>query len=420
MEIVRCLLSSAEACRELHGVLTEQHFDNPALGRVATIALKLAVEQGSPATEGQVQAELGREEALVQASALQALAECLTGQVPPATWAVETGRHMAASADLHSLSVLATGFAEKGEFDRFAEEARKVAATASGGGSSTVGLGDVEARHSPDTLRGIKTGVNRLDLCLRGFGWLPGQLILVLGPDGGGKTHAAISFGTAALQAGLRVHHTTLEVEESECRARYDRSISGIDSEHFWVRLPEVKEKLDAAEKRLTILEAVDRPMGVPGLEAEILRLGPEAKPDLIIVDSGYLLSTGHEYQGEGAAQAHRNDLSGLHQRLRIMGQRLRCPVLTPFQANREGLKKMYGSRQGEERDVITRADMADALSVSRHCDIVVSLNQNYHEYAAGTGRLWIDKARGGKQFQEIGCRFRWDMSRIIDITEGQ
>lgn len=418
-EIVRTLLTSAEACRELHGVLKGEHFQNPALGRVADIAIRLGADQGVPATEGQVQAALASDEELVQSSALSALAESMNAQAPPVPWAVESGRHMAAWAELSRLSAEAPAYGEKMAFDAFSEEARRIAAIATGAGNSTTGLGDVEGRHSPSRILGIKTGVHRLDLCLGGGGWLPGQLILILGPDGGGKTHATVSFGTAALQAGAKVHHTTLEVEERELRGRYDRAIARVGSDQFFVRLPEVKEKIDEAEKRLTILEAVDRPMGVAALEAEILRLGPDAKPDLLIVDSGYLLSTGHDYQGEGAAQAQRNDLSALHQRLRIVGQRLRCPVITPFQCNREGLKKMYGSRQGEERDVITRGDMADALSVSRHADIVLSLNQNFHEYAAKTGRLWLDKARGGIQFQEIGCKFNWSMSLITDVTEG-
>jgi hypothetical protein len=208
-------------------------------------------------------------------------------------------------------------------------------------------------------------------------------------------------------------------MDAEETRARYDRAIAGVGSDDFWVRLPSIKPTLDDAHGRLTILEAVDRPLTVSAWEAEVLRLPKERRPDLLIVDSGYLMSAGEDFRGDGAAQAQRNALSLLHQKLRISAQRIGCPVITPFQANREGLKKMYGASKGEERDVLTRGDMADALSVSRHCDVVLSLNQNFHEYAAGTGRIWVDKARGGKQFEEIPCKFKWGMSRVTDLQEG-
>ena len=413
IEIVRALLDSVEVCRELHGVLRADHFGNPALGLVAEVAIRLGTAQGAPATEGQVQAQL--ETSPLRDSALGALAEALAAQSPPAPWAIEEGRRVAASAELARLAALVPAYTERADFDGFLEETRKVAALASGGGDSVTGLGEVEARHSPDLVVGLSTGVRKLDSCLRGGGWLPGQLILILGPDGGGKSHAAISFGTAALLAGLRVHDTTLEMDEGERHARYDRAITGIGSNEFWVRLPEVKAELDRVEKRLTILEAVDRPLTVSGLEAEILRLSE--KPDLLIVDSGYLLASGME-RGATESAIMRHDLASTHQRLRIMGQRVGAPVITPFQANREGFKMMQNSRGGSGSDHITRGEMADALEVSRHADIVISVNQGPHEYSRGHGRLWVDKARGGRQFQEIPCLFSWDRSRIRDREE--
>ena len=86
IEIVRSLLSSAEPCRELHGVLRADHFANMALGLVAETAIRLAVAQGSPATEGQVQEAVAGAEPLVRDSALSALAAGLAGRGSGRRW----------------------------------------------------------------------------------------------------------------------------------------------------------------------------------------------------------------------------------------------------------------------------------------------------------------------------------------------
>jgi RecA/RadA recombinase len=411
LELVRGLLGSPEACRELLGVLKAPHFEGGgALGHVAEAALTCFAEYKTLPTEGQVQEKLMGLPDRLRIPALQMIPDILDASVPPVGWVVSTGRHLAARAELLQLGTELRDLADTGEFTTVLDKAKAAARLASPAGEMTVGAGtteDILARQASTGVT-ITTGFRSLDHTLGG-GLKKGAMGHVLGKKGGGKSHVLVHIGAAALEAGLRVLHVPLEMSVRDTRARYDRRLVGTSGPAFIAALgdgPQVA-RLREAHERLTVIEAAKRRMTIHGIEAAIDRM--PSPPDLVVIDYLQLITVGTDSKTDPTA-ARAAGLGVLSQDLHNLAQDRNLALWTAYQANRSGI--MSAKSQGEPLDITA---YAESIAAAWAASVVVSINQTGIEAGSRQGRLFVAENRDGPSLVTHPAIFDWRISKIID-----
>ena len=88
-------------------------------------------------------------------------------------------------------------------------------------------VNDVELRLSDAARSCIKTNVSIFDDVMDG-GLGKGELGIIIGPAGSGKSWSLVKFGMEAIKQGKNVLHFTLELNQSYVGLRYDSCFTGI------------------------------------------------------------------------------------------------------------------------------------------------------------------------------------------------
>jgi hypothetical protein len=231
-----------------------------------------------------------------------------------------------------------------------------------------------------------------------------GQLGLILAPTKVGKSHVAVICGVGALRAGGFVLHITLELVPNETAARYDRSLSGMDSFEI---VDNPQRLLNAIEEPRSRLEIQGYPRfgaTVADIEDDVKeQLDKWGKPGLIIVDYGRLLRP---------LQAARPDIEigRIHEALSTLCVEENVPMWTPYQTTKTPLS-------GEQNGNVTMFDAGASYESMQHADIVAALCRS--EDDAFQHRMAI-KIAGSRETEGgiIQVKYDWARSRVEELVE--
>jgi len=241
-------------------------------------------------------------------------------------------------------------------------------------------LKDVESRYREDHRTVIPTPWAKFnDLTQGGIG--NGDLGLIFGSPGGGKSWCLVSLGAYAVSLGFNVLHYTLELGEDYVAKRYDAFFTRIPVNTISQHREEVEETISRLPGKLIVKEY---PIGVATtstLESHIQKsenLG--VKPDLIIIDYIDLLST------KKRSSDRKGELDHIYRSIKGLARQLNLPIWSVSQVNRAGA-----------RDEIVEGDKAagsyDKIMIS---DVCISLSRQRQDKVNGTGRFHIMKNRYG------------------------
>ena len=241
-------------------------------------------------------------------------------------------------------------------------------------------LKDVESRYREDHRTVIPTPWAKFnDLTQGGIG--NGDLGLIFGSPGGGKSWCLVSLGAYAVSLGYNVLHYTLELGEDYVAKRYDAFFTRIPVNTISQHREEVEETISRLPGKLIVKEY---PIGVATtstLESHIQKsenLG--VKPDLIIIDYIDLLST------KKRSSDRKGELDHIYRSIKGLARQLNLPIWSVSQVNRAGA-----------RDEIVEGDKAagsyDKIMIS---DVCISLSRQRQDKVNGTGRFHIMKNRYG------------------------
>ena len=286
-----------------------------------------------------------------------------------------------------------------------------------------------EQRHAEGVASAISTGIPILDDNLRGRGFKPGQLVIVAGRPGTGKTAAVLGFAISAALAGRRVAFFSLEMEHAELTVRGLSWLTGIDGDTVELATtgadPDMLP-LMTQEQWDDLLEAEqvwsDLPIRIddrPGQSLAEMAATCEAwraadgSVDLVVID--YLQLVSHE-KGE------RHDISvgNTSKRLKELAKRLKCPVLCLSQFNRGPEGRTAGAatwvdEQGRPRP----SDLKDSGAIEQDADIILAPmhakpSQMPHMATAGDAAMLILKQRGGAT-GDVPVRWDGPATRYFD-----
>jgi replicative DNA helicase len=278
-------------------------------------------------------------------------------------------------AILNSVSLL--------EMNDFESILQLISKAVNAGEDKTVGLDyniDIEARYREDDRNCIPFPWPIFNEITQG-GYGKGDLVLVFGNPGGGKSWAIAAMGAYAAALGFNVVHYTLELGEGYVGKRYDAIFSGIEVDKLHLHRKEVDEVVGKVKGKVIIKEYPPKRASFDTIEAHLQQLEHQNdfKPDLIIID--YL-----DYMRTRSRKDRKDEIDDVYVAAKAFAKEKGMPVISPSQANRTAAKN----------DIIEGDNAAGSYDKIMIGDIILSLARKRKDKIEGTGNWHIMKNRYG------------------------
>ena len=215
-----------------------------------------------------------------------------------------------------------------------------------------------------------------------GFG--PGDLGIVFGNPGGGKSWCMVAIAAHAVSLGYKVNYYTLELGEDYVGKRFDCYFTGYSIDEVNKHRKEVQTYVDNLKGKLIVKEYPPKGATVNTIKSHIQKcMDMEHKPDLVVIDYvDYLRAP-----SRGKTFERKDEIDDVFIATKGLAKELKIPVLTPSQVNRMGA-----------RDNVIEGDKAagsyDKMMVA---DICLSLSRQKEDKVLGTGRVHVMKNRYGQ-----------------------
>mgnify|MGYP003650170894 FL=1 len=207
-----------------------------------------------------------------------------------------------------------------------------------------------------------------------------GDLGLIAGGPGGGKSWALIALGAHAVRLGYTVVHYTLELNEKYVGRRYDANFTKISVSEITEHKDEVKDKIEGLRGGLYIREYPAGQATVNTIHAHLEQCKQQnIEPDLVIIDYADLM-TSH------TSKEKRDKLDDIFTNLRGLATEMKLPIWTASQVNRSGARE----------EIIQGDRIAESYTKMMITDFAMSLSRSAEDKENGTGRWHIMKNRYG------------------------
>lgn len=283
-----------------------------------------------------------------------------------------------------------------------------------------VRIGEAALRDRPP-IRTYATGITDLDRLLGG-GLSTRQLMVLGAPPGDGKSALAVTL-SLNLEATLPVLYVSTELETDELVARVASQVLGVswrDIVRGRVEAPRVRQAL--AGKRIWVVGCDVLPRGGEALLAAMASAeaiaAAEGVPPLVILDYMQDLARG------GDEKSLRSRVGDIATALRVMSQRLDCPLLAVCSVSRTYYGKQKAeTMRGAEDATVYLAAMKESGDVDYAAATVLFLDVEPPENGVRLARIAVSKARHGET-GFAGARFygatgRWepDMTALVALA---
>ena len=242
-------------------------------------------------------------------------------------------------------------------------------------------LKDIESRYRENYRPTVPTPWPVMTEAFQG-GWGPGDLAIIFGNPGGGKSWTMVAAAAHAVQQGFNVIYYTLELGEDYVGKRFDCYFTGYSIDEVNNHRDKVEEVMEKLPGRLIVKEYPPKQASVTTVKSHIQKCEDMGfKADMVIIDYVDYL------RGPSKKFAERKDeIDDVFVGVKGLAKDLKIPILTPSQVNRMGAK-----------DQIIEGDKAagsyDKLMVA---DFAISLSRQKEDKVNGTGRIHIMKNRYG------------------------
>lgn len=262
---------------------------------------------------------------------------------------------------------------------------------------------DTESRYREDHRLFVPTPWDHLNTLLQG-GLGGGDLGIIFGNPGGGKSWTLISLGGVAVKLGYNVLHYTLELGEDYVGRRYDAFFTGIPVNNITKHRKEIDDIIPKLPGNLIIKEFSMGKATVSSIEAHIKHcIELDFKPDLIIIDYIDLLRSKRS-KGE-----RKDEVDDLYVSTKGLARELNLPIWSVSQVNRAGAKD----------DVIEGDKAAGSYDKMMIADFAMSLSRKRLDKTSGTGRFHIMKNRYGMDGLTFSAKIDTSTGHIeIDSNE--
>jgi len=381
MKVISSLLTHKKFLQNIHDILSDEYFSNPAHKWVINEILDYYQKYHTTISMDVLKVEMKKiENDVLQISVKEQLREAYKSNIEDLEYVQEEFSAFCKNQQLKKALLNSVDLLKAGDYDsiKFMIESAMKA-----GQDKNIGheyKKDIESRYREDHRTTVPTPWNEInDLIQGGLG--NGDLGLIFGNPGGGKSWTLVALGGYAVRLGFNVIHYTLELSESYTGRRYDAFFTGVSVDQLEKHKDRVEDLTQQIPGELIIREY---PMGkttVSTIESHINKvkdLGIE--PDLILIDYIDLLSTRKK------SVDRKSEIDDIYQSTKGLARELDIPIWSVSQVNRAGAKD----------DVIEGDKAAGSYDKMMITDLSMSLSRKKEDKVNGTGRLHIMKNRYG------------------------
>jgi replicative DNA helicase len=243
-------------------------------------------------------------------------------------------------------------------------------------------VADFEKRMESIARDCVKTHWPQIDALLDG-GLGKGELGILIGSSGSGKSWLLSKIGLEALKQGKNVMHFTLELNEHYIGRRYDACLTGIDFQSIPDNKEKILPRITDLPGKLKIKYFPLKTVSANSLKLHIDRLQMlEHKTDLIIVDYADILKS---MMSDKSVNSY-TDAGNIYEELRSVAGQLGIPCWSASQCN----------RSSNDTDIVDAHHVADSYRKIMTSDFVMSVSRKMADAANNTARFYIVKNRFG------------------------
>jgi replicative DNA helicase len=392
MKVISSLLTHKEFLQNINDVLSDEYFSNPAHKWVINEILKYYEKYHTTISMDILKVEMKKlDNEVLKISVKEQLREAYKADIEDLEYVQEEFSTFCKNQQLKKALLNSVDLLKAGDYDSIKymiESAMKA------GQDKNIGheyKKDTESRYREDHRTVVPTPWPAINELIQG-GLGNGDLGLIFGNPGGGKSWTLVALGGYAVKMGYNVIHYTLELSESYTGRRYDAFFTGLPVD----TLDKNKDKVDEITSQLPgELIIREYPMGKTTINTieshikKVIDLG--IQPDLILIDYIDLLST------KKRNVDRKGEIDDIYTSTKGLARELNLPIWSVSQVNRAGAK-----------DNIIEGDKAagsyDKMMIT---DVSLSLSRKKEDKVNGTGRIHFMKNRYGMD----GITFQADVN---------
>ena len=257
---------------------------------------------------------------------------------------------------------------------------------------------DMETRYRHEERGAVPTPWDHINEYLMG-GLGGGDLGIIFGNPGGGKSWMLVNMGAQAIMQGKNVCHYTLELSEDYMGKRYDALLINKDVQTIHKHREEVEKKVAELKGKLIIKEFAMGKASISSIETHVQKCTDLGyKPDLIIIDYVDLLKSKRK------SVDRKDEIDDIYISTKGLARELKIPIWTVSQVNRAGAKD----------DVIEGDKAAGSYNKMMIADFAISLSRKRLDKVNGTGRIHIMKNRYGRDGMSHKAEINTSTGHII------
>jgi replicative DNA helicase len=381
MKVISSLLTHKTFLQNIYDILSDEYFSNPAHKWIINEILDYYQKYHTTVSMDVLKVEMKKmDNEVLQISVKEQLREAYKADIDDLEYVREEFSTFCKNQQLKRALLSSVDLLKAGDYDsiKFMIESAMKA-----GQDKDIGheyKKDLESRYREDHRRIVPTPWSSINNLIQG-GLGNGDLGLIFGNPGGGKSWTLVALGGYAVKMGYNVLHYTLELSESYTGRRYDAFFSQIPVDNLDKHKKEIEALTPDLPGELIIREFPTGKTTTNALESHIKKVQDLGiKPDLIIIDYIDLLAT------KKRNVDRKGEIDDIYTSIKGLARELDIPIWSVSQVNRAGAK-----------DNIIEGDKAagsyDKLMIT---DFSMSLSRKKEDKVNGTGRLHIMKNRYG------------------------
>ena len=392
MKVISSLLTHKEFLQNINDVLSDEYFSNPAHKWVINQIIQYYENYHTTISMDILKVEMKKlDNEVLKVSVKEQLREAYRADLEDLEYVQLEFSTFCKNQQLKKALLNSVDLLKAGDYDSIKymiESAMKA------GQDKNIGheyRKDTESRYREDNRTTVPTPWPAINELIQG-GLGNGDLGLIFGSPGGGKSWTLVALGGFAVKMGYNVIHYTLELSESYTGRRYDAFFTGLPVDSLDKNKDQVNNMMSDLKGELIIKEY---PMGkttINTIESHIQKvkdLGIE--PDLILIDYIDLLSTRKRNVDR------KGEIDDIYTSTKGLARELNIPIWSVSQVNRAGAKD----------DVIEGDKAAGSYDKMMITDLSISLSRKKEDKVNGTGRFHIMKNRYGMD----GLTFQVDVN---------
>jgi replicative DNA helicase len=401
-KVISSLLKHKEFLQSIHDILNPEEFDSPSSQWIVKDVLKYHAKYHTSPTPEYLSIEVKKiDNDILKLAVVEQLKEALKAVNDDREYVEIEFSNFCKNQQLKKALMTSVDLLAKGDYDDIRVIIDKALKA---GQDKNIGHEyekDVETRYRLEERNAVGTNWEHINSLLMG-GLGAGDLGIVLGGPGGGKSWFLVNIGAAAVKAGFNVLHYTLELSQDYVGKRYDALLTGIDFQNIHNHRQDIEAAIGELKGKLIIKEF---PMGktTPSqIESHIQKCeNMGTKADLVIIDYVDLL------RSRRTNAERKDEIDDVYTAIKGMARQIKTPIWTVSQVNRMGSKD----------DIIEADKIAGSYDKIMIADFAMSLSRKREDKVNGTGRIHIIKNRFGQDGMTYAAKINTSNGNIIIDT---